>query len=207
MNPFVKLESMINFFLLSVINPPIIVSPKSMFLYYGKQYSFKVVASSKTASNLSYSLEATGISAEIDSKHGNFSLYVNSTVFTLKFLVRDENNLFAGLSPNMRLCYCLNGSSCNVTEENPFATSPNFNLFYGKCNCKVGFTGQFCQYKDYDYCKYNPCYPGVNCTNNNATSNADCGPCPEGYFGDGRACEGKLISLTIELTLLFHYFI
>ena len=67
------------------------------------------------------------------------------------------------------------------------------NVDYDQCLCKVGFEGQHCEIV-LDPCKDNPCFPGVNCTNNFTipeSPSADCDPCPSGFDGDGRKCFGK----------------
>ncbi|XP_077966960.1 cartilage oligomeric matrix protein-like isoform X2 [Styela clava] len=43
---------------------------------------------------------------------------------------------------------------------------------------------------DEDECDLNnPCFEGVACINNGANGGVKCGPCPEGYTGDGKICE------------------
>eukprot|EP00794_Sanderia_malayensis_P002636 gene2636-3050_t len=168
--------------------PPKVVSPKNLVLSYGGMYNFRIEAASQFSSKLTYLVEATGIVAVSNSTSGNFSLQVNSTDFTLKFIVRDGRGLATQFIPAIRLCYCLNGSSCNTSVENSLASSSNVYLTYAKCNCKYGLKGSFCQYIDRDYCGMHPCFPGVNCTNNVINEVAECDRCPLGYVGDGRNC-------------------
>jgi len=55
------------------------------------------------------------------------------------------------------------------------------------CNCHVGFTGPHCDIKIAD-CTIDSCYPKVTCFKNSDT--ISCGPCPLGFSGDGKNCEG-----------------
>ena len=54
---------------------------------------------------------------------------------------------------------------------------PNQTLFQGD--------GKFCER---DACSEDPCYPGVSCYDTDAEPFFRCGPCPEGYRGDGVRC-------------------
>ena len=45
--------------------------------------------------------------------------------------------------------------------------------------------GKFCER---DACSEDPCYPGVSCYDTDAEPFFRCGPCPEGYRGDGVRC-------------------
>lgn len=55
------------------------------------------------------------------------------------------------------------------------------------------FLGKSCE-EDVDECLSFPCYPSVLCTN--TLGSYKCGPCPQGYEGDGKIC-GKMIILYI----------
>ncbi|KAK3706070.1 hypothetical protein QZH41_014679, partial [Actinostola sp. cb2023] len=60
------------------------------------------------------------------------------------------------------------------------------------CTCASGYTGKFCE-SDIDACEMrgSPCFPGVQCNDLPPPSGVDgykCGPCPEGYSGDGATC-------------------
>ena len=55
------------------------------------------------------------------------------------------------------------------------------------CNCHVGFTGPRCKTKIAD-CNIDSCYPNVTCLK--VSDTISCGPCPLGFSGDGRNCEG-----------------
>ena len=57
------------------------------------------------------------------------------------------------------------------------------------CNCNVGFTGPNCDVK-LTNCTDDACYPNVTCFTTNDT--IGCGPCPLGFSGDGKNCEGDV---------------
>eukprot|EP00794_Sanderia_malayensis_P017962 gene17962-19759_t len=129
-----------------VINFPLkILSPKHLILFYGEVNNFEINATSAYALTLTYSIHANGTSANVNSTTGKVSMYVNSSNVTIKFIVKDEQNQTIEFQPTITLCYCLNGASCNSSIENPNATSSNPLLTYAKCNCKLGYTGEFCE--------------------------------------------------------------
>ena len=162
---------------------------------HGQTYSFQIVASSNSSSSLRYSFEANGTTLEVDPITGNVTWFVNSTDFRIRFVVKDSSNNTAMLAPTVRLCYCLNGGACNASVENTKHDHLNNLLSFGECTCKSGFTDAFCQ-TSVSYCLEDPCFEGVNCTDNVTTQHADCDPCPTGYVGDGRKCYG--MSRTVE---------
>eukprot|EP00794_Sanderia_malayensis_P017964 gene17964-19761_t len=128
-----------------VINFPIkILSPKHLILTYGELNNFEIKATSPNASTLTYSIHASGVSANVNSTNGKVSMYVNSSHVAIKFIVKDEQNQTIEFQPKITLCYCLNGASCNSSIANPDAAS-NRLLTYAKCNCKLGYTGAFCK--------------------------------------------------------------
>lgn len=62
------------------------------------------------------------------------------------------------------------------------------------CDCQDGYTGTYCE-SDLDACAENSeaCYRGVTCLDLPAPANITgytCGPCPNGYTGDGKSCSG-----------------
>ena len=67
------------------------------------------------------------------------------------------------------------------------------------CNCHVGFTGPNCDVK-LTNCTDDACYPNVTCFTTNDT--IGCGPCPLGFSGDGKNCEGNVAA---KLTLSFGF--
>ncbi len=54
-----------------------------------------------------------------------------------------------------------------------------------------GWEGEFCE-DDVDGCANFDCFMGVDCVDVPAPGEgAMCGPCPQGYRGDGSKCAGK----------------
>ena len=165
-------------------------------------FSFQILASSNDSSDLVYKIEANGTVVNVDSSTGNVTWFINSTDFRLKYVVTDSNNNSASLSPIVNLCNCRNGGTCNPSEPNVLFESTNNFMTYGDCTCRSGFSGAFCQ-ESVDYCFQEPCYEGVNCTNNATTQSADCGLCPTGYIGDGRKCYGMALKCHLIVTRMF----
>jgi len=57
------------------------------------------------------------------------------------------------------------------------------------CECTTGYEGDGKICTDTNACKDNPCYAGVECTDQPAPSTGfTCGSCPSGYEGDGITC-------------------
>ena len=137
----------------------------------------------------------------VDPITGNATWFINSTDFRLKYVVKDSNDNSASFSPTVTLCNCHNGAACNPSVANTLFTSINNLLIYGACTCPSGFTGAFCQ-NAVSYCLQEPCFEGVNCTDDYRTQTALCDSCPLGYVGDGRKCYGTNFSLHV---LIFQY--
>ena len=58
--------------------------------------------------------------------------------------------------------------------------------------CSIAWDGRFCE-EDDNGCSEVTCFEGVQCFDNPAPSvGATCGPCPDGYDGDGEKCAGIL---------------
>ncbi|KAK3792103.1 hypothetical protein RRG08_055370 [Elysia crispata] len=59
------------------------------------------------------------------------------------------------------------------------------------CECDRGFSGELCDQRE-DPCESEPCFPAVTCSPSPAKRPGEtgfkCGPCPEGYTGDGINC-------------------
>ena len=167
-------------------------------------FSFEIVASSNTSSSLVYSIQANGTELTVDPTTGNVTWFINSTDFRLRYVVTDSNNNSASLSPTVTLCNCRNGGTCNPATTNTLVESTNNLLIYGECTCLSGFSGAFCQ-TSVTYCLQEPCFEGVNCTDNITTQSADCDPCPTGYIGDGRKCFGITILLLASKNIFSFY--
>ena len=176
-------------FSLSGTFPPTIQGPTAFTVTYQQSYTFQIMASSNNSGTLKYSIEANGTEPVVDPATGTVTLLINSTDFRLKYIVTDSNNNSAALSPTVTLCNCQNGGKCNSSVANTLFESTNNLLTYGECTCAPGFEGAFCQNK-ISYCMQDPCFEGVNCTDNFTSQSAVCDPCPSGYIGGGRKCYG-----------------
>ena len=172
--------------------PPTIQGPSTLNVTFNTMFSFKIVASSNTSSNLVYSIQANGTELTVDPTTGNVTWFINSTDFRLRYVVTDSNNNSVALSPTVTLCNCRNGGACNPAVANALFETTNNLLKYGDCSCVSGFSDAFCQ-TVVSYCVQRPCFEGVNCTDNVTSQSADCGPCPTGYTGNGRQCYGMTI--------------
>ena len=112
----------------------------------------------------------------------------------LEFVVTDDQGATAFLRPIINLCACHNNGVClhSVTNKNSTYNSNKMNVL--ECGCLNGYTGTFCE-SDLDACEanLNPCYPGVKCIDLPPPANISgykCGPCPNGFTGDGSKCRG-----------------
>lgn len=57
------------------------------------------------------------------------------------------------------------------------------------CTCDEGWVGDGATCSDADGCTGNPCFAGVQCTDEPAPGTGfSCGACPDGYEGDGQIC-------------------
>ena len=110
----------------------------------------------------------------------------------MTFLVRDTRNASSTLSPNIVLCRCESDGRCFIPPSSSNETDASQSAFLVmSCECPVGRTGEFCE-EERDFCvgETTPsCHPLVTCIN--SPTNFTCGPCPNGYEGDGRICLGK----------------
>ena len=109
----------------------------------------------------------------------------------LKFVVSDSRNRTAVLTPRVQICACRDKSTCVVPEG-----AGNATFVVMSCNCNLGYTGQFCN-EVVNFCNEGasiPCSTLVTCTN--TPTQAECGPCPTGYSGNGVFCLGGKLAHT-----------
>ena len=103
-------------------------------------------------------------------------------------------NASVSSTPAIKMCACENSGQCVAPELGDKLNNDSKFIVQG-CTCGAGYTGRFCE-SDIDACTFNrnPCFRGVNCTDEKAPANITgfiCGPCPSGYSGDGIQCTGK----------------
>lgn len=96
-------------------------------------------------------------------------------------------------SPVINVCACHNQGACVEQASDDSSANNNTQKFqFLSCQCLNGYTGSFCEV-DLDACEENsqPCFPGVSCIDLPPPANESgytCGPCPNGYFGNGAEC-------------------
>ena len=116
----------------------------------------------------------------------------------LEFVVTDRKGAASILRPDINVCACHNQGTCVASADGEDSENSidededRFQIL--PCVCKDGYTGSFCQ-DDLDACAvdFQPCYPGVDCTDLPPPANISgfqCGPCPDGFTGDGQNCQG-----------------
>ncbi|XP_078352119.1 mucin-like protein [Oculina patagonica] len=122
----------------------------------------------------------------------NFTWNVTSSdKVKFTFIATDEFNASVISTPTVKMCSCRNGGQCVAPELGDELNDDSKFIVQG-CTCAAGYTGRFCE-SDIDACSFNgnPCFRGVNCTDQPApadTTGFTCGPCPSGYSGDGIQC-------------------
>ncbi|XP_038056664.1 uncharacterized protein LOC119728478 [Patiria miniata] len=111
---------------------------------------------------------------------------------------------------------CADEDECATRRHNCHKDAMCTNRVRGyRCECQPGFAGNgtYCVPIDPRTCVNDPCFPNVTCTDRNINPNSIeyvpsgpglvtlfyCGPCPEGFIGDGVACQ-KLPPKVVALT-------
>lgn len=113
----------------------------------------------------------------------------------------DDSHQATVLRPVINVCVCRNLGQCTTVNKNDLSTNANttgerFRLL--PCACPDGYTGALCE-QDLDACEENfqPCYPGVQCTDLPPPANQSgfkCASCPSGSTGNGVECKGMRYS-------------
>ena len=100
-------------------------------------------------------------------------------------------------SPVINVCACHNQGACVEQASDDSSANNNTQKFQIlSCQCLNGYTGSFCEV-DLDACEENsqPCFPGVSCIDLPPPANESgytCGPCSNGYSGNGAECSGQI---------------
>ena len=90
---------------------------------------------------------------------------------------------------------------CSDERGNSLLSWPSCYSFY----YNSGYEGRYCDI-DIDGCasELTACFEGVDCVDNPAPSEgASCGPCPQGYSGNGTECKGEVLPLYDMQSLTF----
>ena len=123
-----------------------------------------------------------------------YPLRLSCLQIELEFVVTDDLGATAFLRPIINLCACHNNGVCLHSASSKNSTHDSNKMNVLECGCLNGYTGTFCE-SDLDACEanLNPCYPGVKCIDLPPPANISgykCGPCPNGFTGDGSKCRG-----------------
>ena len=170
----------------------------------GELFTLNIIASSNSSTNLTYCLRGNGATiVKSNVTAGEFSVVITQEAnFSVTYVVKDSNGNTALLQARINYCYCLNNATCNMSQDNQFASFSGLYINYGACICQPGSEGAFCQ-TPVDFCQQAPCFINVTCYVNKT---ADCGPCLPGRVGGGRVCPG-MYHRNISFIARFSYLI
>ena len=134
----------------------------------------------------------------------------------LSFQAVDGEGAASLLSPQLEACLCANGGECTLDgvldtalpvvilncncPEGEFGTMESHELnFFLVCamyyqkftSYTAAYSGSFCE-EDRNGCSEIECFEGVECLDMAAPGvGAMCGPCPDGFTGNGEKCSGE----------------
>eukprot|EP00062_Callorhinchus_milii_P011931 gi/632958552/ref/XP_007895101.1/ PREDICTED: fibropellin-1-like [Callorhinchus milii] len=102
----------------------------------------------------------------------------------VKLTVRVNDHMSGSiLTLTIQMCSCMNGGACDYSTVTQASLKGTFQIV--GCLCPEGFSGPKCS--DYlDYCKGQPCFPGVNCTNVLSPQLFQCDRCPTETVANGK---------------------
>ncbi|XP_074632006.1 uncharacterized protein LOC141890434 isoform X2 [Acropora palmata] len=175
--------------------PKILVGPLEVNVTVNTSARITIIAQDPNNDSLSFSVAGnlpTGHTTEENKTAITLSWNVTTAQIEVEFRVSDgtANTVH---SPVINVCACHNQGAC--VEQASDDSSPNNNTQKFQilsCQCLNGYTGSFCEV-DLDACEENsqPCFPGVSCIDLPPPANESgytCGPCPNGYSGNGAEC-------------------
>ncbi|XP_078573326.1 uncharacterized protein LOC144860112 [Branchiostoma floridae x Branchiostoma japonicum] len=119
----------------------------------------------------------------------DFSWTPTSAAFVVvEFTVTDDMGASSISVPDVTVCACENGGICDFDG----VTDRVEGFALAVCVCPTGFSGATCQ-TDVDACEGNPCFQGVECTDQPAPlapgqPGYTCGACPFEMVGNGESC-------------------
>ncbi|XP_013396480.1 mucin-like protein [Lingula anatina] len=178
--------------------PPKITGPRSHKVDRGVLTTITTNVSDANGDTMTCQLETNGsTSANLSQVSGdeyNVDILINSISeeLNLKLIAKDTNDARSSYQPVIEYCPCENGGTCASLTASELEEASSYFIVL-ECICPDSYTGTYCE-SDIDACAENadPCYPGVRCQNDPPPRNITgytCGPCPEGYTGDGKICD------------------
>ncbi|XP_066303433.1 mucin-like protein [Branchiostoma lanceolatum] len=178
--------------------PPELTGPEAVYANLGEVVEIQINASDPAGLDVTFDIG--------DDAPPEVSVFVNGTdvtllwnvtsdaIFNLQLVATNTENSSAEYWPVVYMCSCRNNGSCNTTSGmDPSLVSDDEKFVILDCTCQDGFTGDECE-ADLDACaaNFDPCFPGVNCTDLSPPADVDgyeCGECPAGYQGNGTVCQ------------------
>nr|XP_038964973.1 von Willebrand factor D and EGF domain-containing protein [Rattus norvegicus] len=187
-------------------------------VFYGEDFEYQFIAWDPEGSEIQFTLDSGPDGAGVSSEGLLTWKTESQTPqkFTLRLKDDCETEATVTLEVTVKSCDCLNGGSCVTDRKFPPGTGaylcdclPGFSgdlceveasgcqsnpcglgkctggLYGYSCDCPPELTGKNCE-TDVDECESWPCFPGVECIN--VFGSYYCGPCPEGFHGDGNTC-------------------
>ncbi|XP_072906741.1 mucin-4 isoform X2 [Hemitrygon akajei] len=95
------------------------------------------------------------------------------------------NDDFSGsfMNVSVLMCSCMNNGECDYSTVTQTYLTGKFQVV--GCLCPEMFSGVFCS--DFqDYCKGQPCFPGLKCTNQTSLQLFQCDRCPSATISNGK---------------------
>ncbi|XP_035686712.1 mucin-like protein [Branchiostoma floridae] len=178
--------------------PPLISGPDAVYVNLGDVVEIQVNVSDPAGLNLTIETgDEVPADVSVSFNGDDVTLLWNVTsdeIFNLQLVATNTENSSAEYWPVVYMCSCRNNGSCNTSNSmDPSLVSDDKRFVIMDCVCQDGYTGQQCE-TDIDACaaNFDPCFPGVNCTDLTPPADVDgyeCGECPVGYEGNGTICQ------------------
>ncbi|KAM7121321.1 von Willebrand factor D and EGF domain-containing protein [Molossus nigricans] len=198
--------------------PVIQIQQDKLQAFYGENFVYQLMAFDPEGSDIYFNLYSGPEGANVSSGGLLMWKAESQTPLPFTLLLSDDCNVETKVTIELtvKACDCLNGGSCvsdikfppgsgayicvclpgfqgslceaAVTEcqSNPCGLGRCISGFHSySCDCPPELKGRNCQ-EDVNECESGPCFPGVECLNTFASYH--CGPCPKGFYGDGKIC-------------------
>ncbi|XP_078619241.1 mucin-like protein [Branchiostoma floridae x Branchiostoma japonicum] len=178
--------------------PPVLTGPEAVYANLGEVVEVHINASDPTGLDVTFDVGIDvppEVSFLVNGTDVTLRWNVTSdTIFNLQLVATNTKNSSAEYWPVVYMCSCRNNGSCNTTSGmDPSLVTDDEKFVVLDCVCQDGYTGEKCE-TDLDACaaNFDPCFPGVNCTDLPPPADVDgyeCGECPTGYQGNGTICQ------------------